>query len=305
MLVAVSGGPDSTTLLSTALHELPRRQVGVGAVTVDHGLQAGSATRARTVADEAVRAGADPVEVVHVRVGTAGGPEAAARRSRRAALLAAAQRHGAVAVLLGHTLDDQAETVLLGLARGSGGRSLAGMAAHAGVFRRPFLGLPRVQVHAAAERLAAEVWLDPHNEDSRYRRVRVRQTVLPVLESELGPGIAAALARSADLLRADADALDEWTDRVAAEALGQHADRVWVEVAMAAALPQAIRYRLIRRAATRAGSPPSDLTMSHVAAVDRLVVAWKGQSWVDLPGGLRASRSGPLLDFSPASPRTS
>ena len=166
-----------------------------GAVTVDHGLQLGSAGRARGLAATLVGLGFDPVEVVHVRVGGTEGPEGNARRVRCAALGASAERHGATAVLLGHTRDDQAETVLLGLARGSGPRSLAGMAPVAGRFRRPLLDLPRATVRAAVPD-GFTPWDDPHNADPAYTRSRTRERVLPVLEAELGPGIGAALART-------------------------------------------------------------------------------------------------------------
>ena len=155
--------------------------------------------------------GADETVSVRVEVTASGqGPEAAAREARYAVLEEVAQRFGSGTVLLGHTLDDQAETVLLGLARGSGGRSLAGM-------RRGFDVLPAApsRHHACADRGslpspgASSGGSDPHNEDPRFTRSRVRHRVLPVLEEELGPGVTAALARTADQLRADVEALDD------------------------------------------------------------------------------------------------
>ncbi len=155
-----------------------------------------------------------------VRVAVAGpggadgyqGPEAAARSARYAALAAAARRAGAapggVWIMLGHTLDDQAETVLLGLARGSGARSLAGMSPQAGRYLRPLLRIRRAQTAAACTALGLPPWDDPHNCDPAFTRVRVRRELMPALATALGPGVAEALARTADLLRADADALD-------------------------------------------------------------------------------------------------
>lgn len=299
VLVAVSGGADSLALLAAACFVGPRMGVRVGAVTVDHGLQPGSLRRARVVAAHATARGADPVSVWHVTVQGPGGPEAAARAARYEALRRAAATADAQAVLLGHTRDDQAETVLLGLARGSGARSLSGMAAHQGLFRRPFLGLSRETVAAAAQCHADEPgglapWHDPHNADPVYRRARVRNEVLPVLESRLGPGVAAALARSADLLRADADALDEWAER---ETLHLVVDGV-VDAIGVSGLPRAVRTRVLRRAAIMAGCAPSDLTAGHVVTLDSLVMAPTGGATAHLPGGVRAQRVGGLLQMS-------
>lgn len=286
VLVAVSGGADSIALLTAALHELPRRGVSVGMVTVDHGLQPGSARRGRALAGRATAAGAQLVEVAHVRVDGDRNTEAGARQARRRVLEAAATRWQARAILLAHTRDDQAETVLLGLSRGSGARSLAGMAPVAGWYRRPLLSVPRVTVRAAAAQSSLPVWHDPHNADLRFSRVRARHTVLPLLERELGPGVGAALARSAEQLRDDAAALDEWADRATAAVVGPGG----VDTAAAAELPSAIRTRVLRRFLIDRGVSAGDLARQHVVDVGRLVVAWHGQEWVDLPGGFRASR---------------
>jgi tRNA(Ile)-lysidine synthase len=224
--------------------------------------------------------------VARVEVGTAGGPEAAARSARYEALDAIAEKVSAAAVLLGHTRDDQAETVLLGLARGSGARSLAGMAARSGPYRRPFLGLERSLTHRACAEAGLAVWEDPHNLNAAYTRVRVRHGVLPVLEHELGPGVAAALARTAEQLRDDADALDAWATRACEECLRDGG----VDVAAIEGLPAAVRRRVLRRAALAAGSPATDLAAGHLAAVDALVTDWHGQAFVELPGGIRVRR---------------
>jgi tRNA(Ile)-lysidine synthase len=297
VLVACSGGADSLALAAALRHVASRARRPAGAVTVDHGLQTGSAARARNVAASMVALGLDPVEVVHVRVDAgAKGPEGDARRARYAALDAAAARLRAAAVLLGHTRDDQAETVLLGLARGSGARSMCGMVESAGLYRRPLLHLPRATVRAALPS-GLVAWDDPHNADPAYARARVRHRVLPALESELGPGVGAALARTADLLRADADALDDWAER----ALTDHRLNASTDLDVGAlrGLPKAVRWRVLRRAAIAAGSPPTDLTAAHVGAVDALVTRWRGQVGVDLPGKLRASRSGGALRIAP------
>jgi tRNA(Ile)-lysidine synthase len=288
VLVAVSGGADSLALAAAAAHAGRRRRLVVGAVVVDHGLQPGTAIQAARAAAACRGLGLDPVLVEAVRVGRHGGPEAAARTARYAALDAAASRSGAAAVLLGHTLDDQAETVLLGLARGSGARSLAGMAPVAGNYLRPFLGLRRETTRAACEALGLAAWDDPHNDDPRFTRVRVRHGALPALEAAVGPGAAAALARTARRLRDDADALDEWAEKERAEGLG---------VARLAALPAAVRSRVLRLAALAAGAPAGQLAAGHIESLDRLVTDWHGQGPVSLPGGLVAERRCDRLSF--------
>ncbi len=208
VLVACSGGADSLALAAALAFEAPRLGLRGGGVTIDHGLQASSAEQARRVTTALAAMGLEPVRSVRVSPAGPGGPEAAARAARYAALDDAAGRAGAVAVLLGHTLDDQAETVLLGLARGSGARSLAGMPARQGRYLRPLLGIRRTQTVAACAALQLEPWADPHNFDPAYARARVRHQAMPALAGALGPGVAEALARTACQLRADADALD-------------------------------------------------------------------------------------------------
>ena len=211
VLAACSGGADSLALAAALAHEAPRLGLRGGGVTVDHGLQDGSADRAAQVAALLGRLGLDPVHIATVTVPSGpgrGGPEAAARTARYAALEQVAEQTGAAAVLLAHSRDDQAETVLLGLARGSGARALAGMPARRGRLRRPLLGLSRAALREACQALQLEPWDDPHNFDPSYARARVRHQALPALEAALGPGIAEALARSAAQLSADCAALD-------------------------------------------------------------------------------------------------
>jgi tRNA(Ile)-lysidine synthase len=256
--------------------------VRAGAVIVDHGLQDGSSAVAALAAGQCRDVGLDPVEVVAVRVnaGLGGpGPEGAARAARYAALDAAADRLGAVAVLLGHTRDDQAEQVLLGLARGSGARSLAGMPQRRGRYARPFLCLSREATRAACRAWGLAPWSDPHNVDPAYARARAR-AALAVLEQALGPGVTSALARSADLLRADADALDD----LAGSARAGLGSAPW-SAAELSALPTAVRGRVWRLLCAEAGCPPGDLGAVHVGALDALVTAWRGQGPVSLPGG--------------------
>ena len=306
VLVAVSGGADSMALAAATAFEAARMGLRAGAVTVDHGLQQGSTARAVEVAGRLRALGLDPVDALGVRVGRGwtaahgggrrqggGGPEAAARDARYAALDSAAERHGARVILLGHTRDDQAETVLLGLARGSGPRSLSGMAAATGRYRRPFLDLDRSTTRQACAVLDLPVWDDPHNTDPAYTRARVRHEVLPVLEKHLGGGVVEALARTARLFRDDADALDAWAAQVEVEAL----DADGLDARRLAEVPPAVRRRVLRRAAIRAGSPAGDLFARHVEAMDQLVTDWHGQGPLHLPGAVELRRRSGRLAF--------
>jgi tRNA(Ile)-lysidine synthetase-like protein len=293
LLVACSGGPDSLALAVAAGLERPG---DVTAVIVDHGLQRDSdqvaATAAATLAEHGV-----PAEVQRVVVTESGtGPEAAARAARYAALVDAGRAQGAC-VLLGHTQDDQAETVLLGLARGSGARSLAGMAAaftRGGVpFLRPLLDLPRATTLAACAHWRLQAWEDPHNRDPRYLRARLRGDVMPRLQATFGPGVAAALARTADLLRDDDEALSAAADQGLEQARRFDPERrsdVLLDLEALARLPRAVRTRVLRRAAIAAGSPPGALNYEHVSCLESLVSDWSGQGPTALPGPVSGSR---------------
>ncbi|MEV4198083.1 tRNA lysidine(34) synthetase TilS [Micromonospora globbae] len=292
VLVACSGGADSLALADAAAFVAPRLGRRAGLVTVDHGLQEGSAERAAAVAAWAVARGLAPVEAVRVDVaGRLGGPEAAAREARYEALVATARRHGAAALLTGHTRDDQAETVLLALARGAGPRGLAGMPARrdlGGVpLLRPLLDVSRDQTRAACAALDLTPWVDPHNSDPAYARARVRAEALPALVRALGPGVLDGLARTARLVAADNAALDELAG--AALAAARHPDG-GLAVPDLAALAPAVRGRVLHAWARELGAPPSALSHRHVAALDALVTDWRGQGAAYLPGGLRVRR---------------
>ena len=296
-LAACSGGADSVALAAALAFEAPRAGIAAGGVTVDHQLQPGSAGRADAVVRLLTELGLSPAESVVVQVGHHGGPEAAARDARYAALDAVAVRTGAAAVLLGHTRDDQAETVLLGLARGSGLRSLAGMAAASGDggrYRRPLLSLSRSTTRAACQQAGLPVWDDPHNADTSFARVRVRRQVMPVLESALGPGVVDALARTAALARADGEALDGWAraalDEVTAGSQDGGGPGGGLDAVQLARLPAAVRTRVLRLAALAAGTPGGSLGAVHIHALDALVTEWHGQGPASLPGGVVASR---------------
>jgi tRNA(Ile)-lysidine synthase len=303
VLVACSGGADSLALAGALAFEAARSGHQAGGVTVDHGLQEASRDRAAEVVRIMGELGLEPAEALPVTVGATGGVEAAARTARYAALDEAAERHRATAVLLGHTLDDQAETVLLGLARGSGARSLAGMRAVSGRYHRPLLDLGRDQVRRACLAMGLRPWDDPHNLDDAYARVRVRRDVLPVLGRALGPGVAEALARTARMLGDDADALEAWAARASEEATVAGDAEVALDVRKLEELPRAVRTRVLHRAALAAGCPAGTLAAVHVEAVDALVTAWRGQSHADLPGRVRVWRRYERLLFGQAETR--
>ncbi|MGX1695359.1 tRNA lysidine(34) synthetase TilS [Microbacterium keratanolyticum] len=301
LAVALSGGVDSLALTAAVVFEAQKADATVVAVVIDHGLQEGSDAVAARAADAARALGAD-ARVVRVDVDLAhpDGPEAAAREARYAALRTVARQEGAAAVLLGHTLDDQAETVLLGLARGSGAASLQGMAPERvddeGLrWVRPLLSVRRETTRAACAASALEFWDDPHNFDPRYARVRVRESVLPVLEAELGPGIAEALARTAEQLREDADAFEEMIHETI-EDIVEHAEAgISVSVAALAANPAALRNRIIRLVVDAEFG--ASLSRIQTLEVARLATDWSGQGPIDLPG-CSAQRVGGQIVFT-------
>ncbi|WP_411721739.1 tRNA lysidine(34) synthetase TilS [Mycetocola sp.] len=295
VLVALSGGPDSLALAAATAFEAPRLGIRAGAVVIDHSLQSGSANVATQAAAAAEKLGLAPVLVRTVEVAEGGGPEAAAREARYGAIAAVAQSTGASLVLLGHTLDDQAETVLLGLARGSGAASLRGMPPVAGLYLRPLLDVRREVTHAACAAETLQPWVDPHNSDPRFTRVRVRDRVLPVLEQELGPGIAEALARTAEQLREDSEALDRMVQEIIEEICEPAEAGIAVDVGALAANPAALRNRIIRLVASSEFG--RSLDRGHTLEVARLVTDWRGQGPIDVPG-IRVSRQGALLVFT-------
>jgi tRNA(Ile)-lysidine synthase len=273
--VALSGGPDSLALSAVAAQLLPTT-----ALIVDHGLQADSGAVAETARKQAVELGCVEAQVVCVQVGNEGGPEAAARAARYAAL--GAYHRGPV--LLAHTLDDQAETVLLGLGRGSGARSIAGMRPYDPPWCRPLLGVRRAVTHAACRELGLTVWEDPHNTDRRFTRTRLREEVLPLLEDVLGGGVAEALARTATALREDTELIDG----LAAQAVPDATDGAGLRAAALAALPDPVRRRVIRGWLLTGGA--TGLTDKQIRGVDALVTAWRGQGGVAVGSALRVQR---------------
>ncbi|MEU8208712.1 tRNA lysidine(34) synthetase TilS [Micromonospora sp. NPDC049044] len=292
VLVACSGGADSLALAAATAFVAPRLGRAAVLVTVDHGLQDGSAERAEAVASWAGGFGFASTTVVRVEVaGRPGGPEAAAREARYQALAEAARQQHAVAVLTGHTRDDQAETVLLALARGAGPRGLAGMPArrdlHGVPLLRPLLEIGREQTRAACAVLGLSPWQDPHNSDPSYARSRVRVDLLPALVRALGPGVVDNLARTAGLVAADNAALDEFA---AAALAAARCPEGGLSVPALSGLHPAVRGRVLHTWARELGARPGALSHRHVNALDALVTAWHGQGPTDLPGGVRVLR---------------
>ena len=306
LVVGLSGGADSLALALTTIDVATRVGIPVVTVTVDHGVRAGSGEEAREVADLAASLGARAL-VETVAVDGRGGPEGAARDARRAALRAVGLRENAP-ILLGHTMDDQAETVLLRLARGSGPSSLRAIAPISrdddGVtWLRPLLGLRRADTEAACEQAGLVPVEDPTNDvegpwraadGTPLRRSALRHRAIPALASALGVDPVPALARTAALCAQDDDALAQWAGALAASAMpgeGHDLEKARPSLAVSDLLgaPRAVRTRALREAARAAGLRA--LSSAHVDALDDLVVAWRGQGPIDLPGGA-ASRVG-------------
>ncbi|MDN5756286.1 MAG: tRNA lysidine(34) synthetase TilS [Arthrobacter sp.] len=288
VLIGCSGGADSLALAAAAAFLVGKQQLRAGAVIVDHGLQSGSADVAETAATQLRGLGLEPVLVR--RVAPEGSSEADARRARYAAFDQALADTGASALLLGHTLDDQAEQVLLGLARGSGPRSLAGMPASRGPYLRPLLRLRRTDTEAICAHEGLEYWVDPSNADTSLLRNRVRHELLPLLEDSLGPGLSEALARTAILARRDADHLDA----EAAEALARlrlpcrDPASVLLDLTLLRGLGQALLGRVLRSAVVHCGAPAPGF--ERVAALEQLVGDGRSAGPIQLDGHARARR---------------
>lgn len=284
--VALSGGPDSLALTGVAAVLVPTT-----ALIVDHGLQAGSAEVAATAERQAKDLGCVEAQVLCMHVSGDGGLESAARTARYRALEAARRDHP---VLLAHTLDDQAETVLLGLGRGSGARSIAGMRPYDPPWCRPLLGVRRSVTQAACAELGLTAWQDPHNTDRRFTRTRLRHEVLPLMEEVLGGGVAEALARTANALRDDI----ELVDSLITQAMTTSATAEGLDVRALSVLPDTVRRGVIRSWLLAGGA--IGLTDKQIRGVDTLVTAWRGQGGVAVGSNLHhqrlvAGRSGGVL----------
>lgn len=291
--VALSGGPDSLALTAVAAAILPTT-----ALIVDHGLQAGSAAVAATAHTQAMDLGCVDAQVLCVQVSGDGGPEGAARSVRYRALEGARRDRP---VMLAHTLDDQAETVLLGLGRGSGPRSIAGMRPYDPPWCRPLLSLRRSVTHAACAELGLTAWQDPHNTDRRFTRSRLRHEVLPLMEEILGGGVAEALARTASALRENTELVDALiAEAMTASATGPAGEAL--DTRVLTALPDPVRRGVIRSWLLAGGA--IGVTDKQIRGVDRLITVWRGQGGVAVGSSLRnqrlvAGRKGGVLTLRP------
>ena len=291
ILFGCSGGADSMAL-ALALF-LEANQTKVIPVVVDHGLQDGSAQITSQTISKLKEIGYTQVETAVAQVKITDGLEASARRARYQIFNQFIDTYRPKYFLLAHTLNDQAETVLLGLARGSGARSLSGMAVENNIYVRPFLKISRQTTVAACHEGGIEIWSDSHNDDLRFARVRARKNVLPNLEENLGPGITEALVRSADLLRDDADALDSFALEYFAQT-----DSLNLSVNELERLPRAIRTRVLRLAIYQAGAPAGSLSAEHINGAEALISDWHGQKELSLPGDVKLLRNSGRITLS-------
>ena len=288
--IACSGGADSLALTAAAIFEAKRNQIKIVVAIVNHNLQRGSAAVAELTKAKIQKLGAF-VEIIHVQVPkTAAGMEAAAREIRYQALAVFAKEQKAKLVMLGHTMDDQAETVLLGLARGSGGKSLSGMPELSPdkKYLRPLLSIRRSQTEQFCIDSGIEFWNDPQNSQTKFARVKVRKKVLPVLEKELGPGIAQALSRTAEILQEDSKYLDEKADALFKKLAKVMATQVVLDAEGLASAPNALANRVILKSLTLLGAEPS---RTAIEAVMALATNWHGQKPLTLPA-IRVFRQG-------------
>ena len=291
--IGVSGGADSLALAAAAKLESKNFSIDLVAVIVDHGLQANSAEIAEFAKQQLIKLGFQDIFVGRASVQITDGLEASARRARYKVFQQAIETYGPNTFLLGHTKNDQAEGVLLGLARGSGTKSLSGMQEVSGIFVRPLLGIDRATTEIACHESNIEYWVDPHNSNQEFTRVRVRENILPLLENDIGPGIIDALARSAKILREDAIALDEWAENVF-----RQVEPMDIEISILATLPVAVRSRVLRMAIYAAGAPAGSISAAHLEPIEAFVSDWRGQGHTSLPGGVKVCRISGRLSLS-------
>ena len=288
VVVGVSGGPDSMALLDVLARlasELVLRLVACG---VDHGLRAAAAAEL-DVAQARAHALAVPFErVLLAQPADHSSVHAWARRERYAALHAIAARHGATRIAVGHTLDDQAETVIARVLRGSGLRGLAAIdPARADGVVRPLIDASRGDVRLYLADSGVAFAEDPSNEDPRFERSRVRQNVLPALAAET-PNAAQHLAWLADEAR-EADAL---LDTLALRLLADAAVEGGISVSRLRDAPETLALRALRRAMG------GDLGRAHLSALTSWLHARSGERELRLPDGHTARLEGDRITLT-------
>jgi tRNA(Ile)-lysidine synthase len=295
LLIAVSGGADSLALAAACEFEAKKLRLKISAAVIDHSLQKDSDKIAAQTAKTLAALGFEEVVVKKIAVGKAGGPEAAARTARYTALETLRQKTKSNFVVLGHTSSDQAETVLLGLVRGSGSKSLSGMSEKTDFLLRPLLGIERATTEAFCKDSGIKYWSDPQNKDEKFLRVMIRKHVLPFLEKQLGGSVAASLVRTADQLREDNTYLEAQADKSFKKYAKVSGSGISFDAKAIEKLPAAILNRVIKKALDGFGSESS---RTHVLAVSDLVLSWHGQKPLALPG-VRVVRKGNTISFEP------
>ena len=295
LLIAVSGGADSLALAAACEFEAKKLGVKIAAAVIDHSLQNNSDKVAAQTSKTLASLGFEEVVVKKIAVGKAGGPEAAARTARYTALETIRQKTKSNFVVLGHTASDQAETVLLGLVRGSGAKSLSGMSEKTGLLLRPLLGIERATTEAFCKDSGIKYWSDPQNKDEKFLRVMIRKHVLPFLEKQLGGSVAASLVRTSDQLREDNSYLESQADKSFKKYAKVSGSGISFDAKAIEKLPAAILNRVIKKALDGFGSESS---RTHVLAVSDLVLSWHGQKPLALPG-VRVVRKGNTISFEP------
>lgn len=301
VLVAVSGGPDSTCLLH-ALVDLRRLlKIRLEVFHFDHRLRPDSAEDAAYVRRTSERLGL-PFRSAEAATSPEAGEsvEDWARRARYGALALAMREAGASRGATGHTLDDQAETVLLALLRGGGLDAVAGIAPVQGNVVRPLLDVTREEVEAFCRARRLRPRLDPTNRDTRLLRNAIRLKIIPALERAAGREVRATLARSARVLRRDADLLRRLATEAVVELVEEIPGGVRLPAAALASLPVAIGGRVGRAAVYRCGVTPS---AEDVDALLDLAVGARGRRR-DLTGGLKAKREREYVSLSRTSPES-
>jgi tRNA(Ile)-lysidine synthase len=293
LLIAVSGGADSLALAAACEFEAKKLRVKIAAAVIDHSLQNNSDKVAAQTAKTLTTLGFEEVVVKKIAVGKAGGPEAAARTARYTALETLRQKTKSHFIVLGHTSSDQAETVLLGLVRGSGSKSLSGMSEKTGVLLRPLLGIERATTEAFCKDSGIKYWEDPQNKDEKFLRVMIRKHVLPFLEKQLGGSVSASLVRTSDQLREDNTYLETQADKSFKKYAKVSGSGISFDAKALEKLPAAILNRVIKKALDGFGSESS---RTHVLAVSDLVLSWHGQKPLALPG-VRVVRKGNTITF--------
>ena len=292
ILVACSGGADSLALAWTSQVVTKRIGLNLIAVIIDHQLIKESTQVAQDAKKKCEDFGIEKVVIKQIEVkDDKDGLEAAARKARYEAFEESVNEFNAKAVLLAHTQDDQAETMLMRLTRGSGAKSLSAMKEVSGKYLRPFLHIRKQVLVDALEKENISYWQDPANTNYKFLRAKVRHELMPKLIEVLGESAIDSLDRTSGLLKEDNEALEsialESYEKLNKELKVQELEK----------LPTAIRKRVIKIAALNSGVTPGPFSFEHIEAIDALVTNWRGQGNVDLPGFIQASRVDQTIRF--------